>query len=262
MLLTLALPAALLTAAPVAHGAGALEVTQLQPGQSTNLAPGRAVTFRVTSSCVNQPMFVEVANTQTRDEDGTLADAGRQDYLSMEAAPDGTYTATAPSGSGWLNTPGTYFWQAQVNGLCGPSDAPIKQVWVSDVVGIVVTKPASGGGEDVTAEADEDGAIITIAEARRAARDGVLKLTRKLPRGLTRRCKRNVGGSLLAVLCTASWYDSSKYRYNGSWRMALNDDGTITARFDGRRAKLACLRTAKQKKRCYRRFGPRTVTLG
>jgi hypothetical protein len=37
----------------------------------------------------------------------------------------------------------------------------------------------------------------------------------------------------LAVVCTASWNDRKRYGYNGSWRMALNDDGTVEAIFAG-----------------------------
>jgi hypothetical protein len=256
MLLTLALPAALLLVAPTALGAGQLTVTDMQPAQSTNLQPGTAVTFRVTSACVNQAMFVEVSTSSTLDADGTLADVGQQDRVSMEAQPDGTYTATV-RGSAWLSTPGTYYWQGSIAGVCEGLE---KQTWVTPVVGIVVLKPASGGGEDVTAEVQDNGEILTIEQARASIRDGVLKMTRRLPRGLKRTCTRRGSGSILAVICTASWIDSKKYRYNGSWRMALNDDGTIEARFDGRRATAKCLKTAKQKKRCYKRYR-RSVTI-
>ncbi len=40
-------------------------------------------------------------------------------------------------------------------------------------------------------------------------------------------------------------------------RQVLNDDGTISARFDGRRAKLSCLKKTARKideKRCYKKY--------
>ncbi len=70
------------------------------------------------------------------------------------------------------------------------------------------------------------------------------------------RCTRRGGGSILTVFCTASWTDGKRHRYDGSFRMALNEDGTIAARFDGRRATLGCLgrRRGKQAKRCHRGY--------
>lgn len=254
--LVVAVCALLLTSA-TAFGAGQMTVTDMQPAQSTNLQPGKAVSFRITApSCVNQPMYVEVSNSSSLDPDGTLGNVGQQDYVSMEAQPDGTYTAST-SGS-WTNTPGTYYWQAQTTGIC--EDQLDKQTWVTPVVGIVVLTPTTASGTTEVAEAQDNGEILTVAQARAAVRDGVLKLTRKLPRGLKRTCTRRGSGSILAVLCTASWNDKKKYAYNGLWRMALNDDGTIAARFDGRRATLKCLRTASQRSRCFKKWR-RTIVI-
>lgn len=248
--------AALLVPASSAMAAGQLYVSDMQPAQSTNLTPGKAVTFRVASDCVNQPMYVEVSNSGSLDPDGTLSNVGQQDYVSMEAQPDGTYSATT-SGA-WTNTPGTYYWQAQLTGICGGLE---KQEWVTPVVGIVVTTPTTASGTTEVAESQDNGEILTVAQARAAIHDGVLKMTRKLPRGLKRTCTRRGSGSILAVLCTSSWNDKKKYAYNGTWRMALNDDGTIEARFDGRRATLKCLRKSKQRSRCFKKYR-RTIVIG
>lgn len=241
-----------------ALGAGQMTVTDMRPAQSTNLTPGQAVAFRVVApSCVNQPMYAVVSNSSSLDPDGTLAKIGQQDSIAMEAQPDGTYTAT--NMGAWTNTPGTYYWQAQTTGIC--EDQLEKQTWVTPVVGIVVLTPTTASGTTEVAEVQDNGEILTVAQARAAVRDGVLKLTRKLPRGLKRTCTRRGSGSILAVLCSSSWNDKKKYAYNGMWRMALNDDGTIAARFDGRRATLKCLRKAPQRSRCFKKWR-RTVVIG
>ena len=88
----------------------------------------------------------------------------------------------------------------------------------------------------------DNGELLTIIQARETIAPAVLKAKKKAARGLKRTCTRRGSGSILAVVCTASWNDRSKYSYNGSWRMALNDDGTVEATFNGRRALLSCIK--------------------
>ena len=85
----------------------------------------------------------------------------------------------------------------------------------------------------------------------------MLKAKRTSARGLKRTCTRRSSGSILAVVCSASWTDNKKYRYNGLWRMALNDVGTISATFNGRRALTSCVKKRQAKrtsvKGCYKK---------
>ena len=113
--------------------------------------------------------------------------------------------------------------------------------------------PPAPPAQDTAAEAFEDSALLTIAQAKAEVPNVILKRTKKVARGLKRKCSRRGAGSLLIVACTVSWNDNKKYAYNGSMRLALNDDGTLAVRFDGRRALRSCLKKGGGK-RCYKKW--------
>ena len=149
---------------------------------------------------------------------------------------------------------GEYYWQVRAsNAQCSADSA---RAWALPPVGIqVLGSTAAGGTVDVTEQ--DNGELLTIEQARASISPAVLKAKKKRPRGLKRTCTRRGSGSILAVVCTSSWNDRTKYTYNGTWRMALNDDGTVEATFNGRRALLACVkkqrRTKQSVKRCFKK---------
>ena len=99
----------------------------------------------------------------------------------------------------------------------------------------------------------EDSEILSVAQAKAEVPNVILKRTKKVARGLKRKCARRGEGSVLIVYCTISWNDNKKYNYNGSMRLARNDDGTLSVRFDGRRAQRTCLKKGGGK-RCYKKW--------
>ena len=113
--------------------------------------------------------------------------------------------------------------------------------------------PPAPPAQDVQAESFEDSEILSVAQAKAEVPNVILKRTKKVARGLKRKCARRGEGSVLIVYCTISWNDNKKYNYNGSMRLARNDDGTLSVRFDGRRAQRACIKKGGGK-RCYKKW--------
>ncbi len=254
LLLSCVLAALILPA--FASAAGEFPVTQMAPAQSTNLAPGSTPLFRVTSPCAGQLVSVTVANQDIRDGEGRLAASVQVDgfQLSETGQATGVYEATARAA--WLQAPGTYFWQASSVANCSDSSGPTAPL-VSPVVAIIVSAPTSASGDVSPTTVDDNSEILTLAQAKSALPSVITKGTRRTGRRISGRCTRRGSGSILVVFCTTRWTDGKRYTYNGSVRQALNDDGTISARFDGRRAKLSCLKKTARKvdeKRCYRKY--------
>ncbi len=120
--------------------------------------------------------------------------------------------------------------------------------WASLPVFIQVIGQTTTSGTTDVDPAGERRAAHDRAGARRHRAGRAEGQERKSARGLKRTCTRRSSGSILAVVCSASWTDKKKYRYNGLWRMALNDDGTISATFNGRRALTSCVKKGQAKK--------------
>lgn len=249
--------AALLLAAPTSVQAANLNdfITSLSPTQNAAFTVGSAVPpFQIISTCKGMGLQGYISKSSTVDGDGSFLAGDVQDQFPMPesaAFGSGIYEGT-PQGT-WLQQPGQYFWQARAQAPCS-GEPPL--AFASQPVFIqVLAGTSSSGTTDVTQQ--ENGDLLTIAQARAAIGPAVLKAKRKSARGLKRTCTRRSSGSILAVVCSASWTDNKKYRYNGLWRMALNDDGSISATFNGRRALTSCIKKRQAKrtsvKGCYKK---------
>ncbi|HVP02832.1 MAG TPA: hypothetical protein VMT10_09710 [Solirubrobacteraceae bacterium] len=255
-----ALVAASLLSPASALGAAQLTTSDMQPAQSTNLAPTTtSQNFSVVSPCKGQLLQVIVATQQDLGSDGLLLASARVDTFSLTETTPGTYQGS--TSATWLQTPGNYFWQAFApNALCNPNtpDGSPSGLYASGVVGIAVLSPSSPGDTTGTpVDVQDNSEILTINQAKTAVPSVIRKGTRRTGRRVTARCSRHGSGSLLVVFCTTRWTDGKTWTYNGSIRQALNDDGTISARFDGRRAKLSCIKKTARKideKRCYKKY--------
>ncbi len=255
----LALLAALVPAAALAAGQFP-DPPQMTPAQSTNIpSTTTSLTFTVNlgSRCVGQPLQVVVANQSTTGSDGVLVASARVDSFPVADTGAGVYQG-ATSGT-WLQTPGTYFWQGVANAAkCdGTTEGGDPNAYATPVVAIVVGSPTSSSGDTTPVDVQDSSEILTIAQAKGSLPDVLRKGTRRTPRRVSGRCSRHGSGSLLVVFCTTRWTDGKTWTYNGSVRQALNDDGTISARFDGRRARLSCIKHTARKideKRCYKKF--------
>ncbi len=228
-------------------------ITGMTPAQNAVINLGGAPTFQVISSCKGMGLQAYISRSSTVDGDSYFLAGDVQDQFPMpeQGFGSGIYEGT-PQGT-WLQQAGQYYWQVRTTAQCeGSETIP----WASLPVYVQVVGQTSGSGTtDVTEQ--ENGELLTIAQARSAIAPAVLKVKKKTARGLKRTCTRRSSGSILAVVCSASWSDNKTYRYNGLWRMALNDDGSIEATFDGRRAKLSCVKKGKAKKKsvakCYKK---------
>ena len=248
--------AALLIAVPAFATSGNLNtyITGLTPAQNAVINIGGSPTFQVVSTCKGMGLQAYISRSDTVDGDGAFLAGDVQDQFPMPETSfsSGTYEGT-PQGT-WLQQAGQYYWQVRAVAQCSETDGTIP--WASQPVFIqVVGQTTTSGTTDVTQQ--ENGDLLTIAQARAAIAPAVLKAKRKSARGLKRTCTRRSSGSILAVVCSASWTDNKKYRYNGLWRMALNDDGTISATFNGRRALTSCVKKRQAKrtsvKGCYKK---------
>ena len=228
-----------------AQAAGNLNafITTATPAQNARIALGTKPSFQVISTCKGMGLQAYVSKTSTLDGEGAFLGGDVQDQFPMPEVTFGAgiYDGT-PQGT-WLQQAGEYYWQVRATAQCeGDQTVP----WASQPIFIQVIGTNSDTTVDVTEQ--DNGELLTIAQARAAISPAVLKAKRVLPRGLKRTCTRRGSGSILAVVCTSSWNDKKKYSYNGSWRMALNDDGTVEATFDGRRALLTCVKKNRAKK--------------
>jgi hypothetical protein len=248
---------ALLMAVPAAVYAANLNefISALSPTQNAGITVGAAVpAFQITSTCKGMGLQGYISKSPSVDGDGSFLAGDVQDQFPMPesaAFGSGIYEGT-PQGT-WLQQPGQYYWQARAQAPCS-GEPPL--AFASQPVYIqVLPGTTSSGTTDITQQ--ENGDLLTIAQARAAIAPAVLKAKRKSARGLKRTCTRRSSGSILAVVCSASWTDNKKYRYNGLWRMALNDDGSISATFSGRRALSSCVKKRQAKrtsvKGCYKK---------
>jgi hypothetical protein len=241
-----------------ALASGQLATTEMTPAQSANIVATTSLTFRVRSSCQGQLMQVLVGRDSTLDADGLLVAGAQVDRFTLSETTPGVYEGATTAT--WLQTPGTYFWQAEApNAKCdlGTPDGGPALIYTSGVVGITILPGSSGGGGDTNVDVTDNSEILTIAQAKASLPDVLRKGTRRTPRRVSGLCTRHGSGSLLVVFCTTRWTDGKTWSYNGAVRQALNADGTISARFDGRRAKLSCLKKAARKideQACYRKF--------
>lgn len=250
---------ALLAVPATAFAAGALPVSAMAPAQSTNISPTTtSQTFRVTSSCLGQQLAVIVATQSALDPDGILVAPAQVDNFALTETTPGIYEAATTAT--WLQTPGTYFWQAVApNAKCdlGTPDGGPALRYASPTVGIVVSAVVTPSGDTTPISVDDDSEILTLNQAKATLGDVARKGTRRKAHQLSGRCTRRGSGSILVVFCTTRWSDLKTWTYNGTIRQALNDDGTITARFDGRRARLSCIKKTKRKvdeKACYHKY--------
>ncbi len=180
------------------------------------------------------------------------------DGFSLTETTPGVYEGT--TSATWLQTPGSYFWQAIApNAKCdGTSEGGPAALYATPVVGIAVIASTSNSGTDTTpVDVQDDSEILTLAQAKSSIPSVIRKGTRRTGRKVSGRCTRRGSGSILVVFCTTHWTDGKKWTYNGTIRQALNDDGTISGRFDGRRATLACIKHTARKvdeKRCFKKY--------
>jgi hypothetical protein len=249
------LAAALVVAVPAAaFAAGALpyDAAQTNPQQSQNYVagPGPASFTVVSPDCPGASLFVDVANQNVFGPDDRLIESARKEHfpLAESLSSPGTYIGQATAQ--WLSTPGTYYWHASGAAKC---DAAFEIDRVSPVRSIVINAAPTPPDAGAPPEVDEDSALLTINQAKGEIPGLILKRTKKVARGLKRKCSRRGEGSLLVVACTVSWHDNKKYNYNGSMRLALNDDGTLSVRFDGRRATKSCVKR-KGGKKCFKKW--------
>ena len=235
-----------------AHAQGTLpyDPAQTNPQQSVNVVAGPGpLAFKVVSpDCPGAPFYIEVANENVYGPDQSLIDSARKDYFALSETSPGVYEGQ--TGAQWLSTPGTYYWMASAVAKCTDQFDVARN---SPVRSIVITAAPPPPGSDQVPEVPEDSAILTIAQGKAEIPGLILKKTKKVARGLKRKCSRRGEGSILVVACTVAWHDNKKFNYNGAMRLALNDDGTLTARFDGRRATKACLKK-KGGKKCYKKW--------
>ena len=245
------LAAALAPSGALAAGTIDIDPAATEPAQSLNIQAGPGpLRFKVVSPvCAGaSDIYVEVASQDLRDTDDTLADVVQKDRFGLSETSPGVYEGQTTSQ--WLQTPGTYFWLAYIYDDCGTA---YPNPFVSPVRALVVTVPPPPPAQDAPVESFEDSEILSVAHAKAEVPGVILKKTKKVARGLKRKCARRGEGSILIVYCTISWHDNRTYAYNGSMRLARNDDGTLSVRFDGRRAKRACLKK-KGGKRCYKKW--------
>jgi hypothetical protein len=246
--------AALLALVPVtALAAGTLpyDPSQTTPAQSQNFVagPGPLPFHFVSHDCPGASLFIDVADSTQLAPDGRPLESSRKEHFALTETSPGVYDGQA-SGT-WLSTPGTYYWTASGVAKCVGDPYEVDQVTPERSIVINVAPPPPGS--DQPPDVPEDSALLTISQAKAEIPGLILKRTKKIARGLKRKCSRRGEGSLLVVACTVSWSDNKKYSYNGSMRLALNDDGTLTVRFDGRRATRACLK-GKGGKKCYKKW--------
>ena len=253
VLAALALPA---SASASASFTGALDMS---PAQSTNISPTTtSLGFHVgIPSCLGQLMQVVVANQSTTGADGLLLPGAQVDGFSLTETAPGVYEGT--TAATWLQTPGSYYWQGIApNAKCGGGDGGPALVYATPVVGVLVGAPTTSSGTDSTpVDVQDNSEILTLAQAKSSLPSVISKGTRRTGRRVSGRCTRRGSGSILVVFCTTHWTDGRKWTYNGTIRQALNDDGTISGRFDGRRASLACIKHSARKvdeQRCSKKY--------
>ena len=248
MLAALVLPAS----APAASGNLDAFISKATPAQNASIGFADTPTFQIISSCKGMGLQAYVSRSSTVDGDGAFLGGDVQDTFPMPETSFGSGIYEGKPLGTWLQQAGPYFWQLRTIAQC-TSDGTVP--WASLPVAIQVLAQSSGGTTDVVQQ--DNGELLTIDQARVAISPAVLKAKRTLPRGLKRTCTRRSSGSILAVVCSASWNDRKKYTYNGLFRMALNDDGTIEATFNGRRALLSCVKKNRAKrqsvKRCFKK---------
>ena len=233
----------------LAAGAMPIDASQTEPVQSASIVAGQAsLSFKVVApACAATEMFVEVASKETYDSNSSLADSVQTDYFALAQTSPGVFQGQ--TSAQWLKTPAAYFWQAYTLADCGGVFNYALE-YVSTTRALVVTAPPQPPAENLTPEA-ADAQILSVAQAKAEVPKAILKRTKRAARGLARKCAlRGAGG--LVVYCTVSWNDNRKYSYNGTMRLARNDDATLSVRFDGRRAQRTCLR--KRGARCYRKW--------
>lgn len=243
LVIVLAAPAA----APAAGNLNAF-ITSMTPAQNARINVGAKPSFQVQSSCKGMGLQAYISKSSTVDGEGAFLGGDLQDQFPMPEVTfgSGIYDGT-PQGT-WLQQPGEYYWQVRTVAQC---EGEVTTAWASQPVFIQVIG-ISGSDTTVDVTEQDNGELLTISQARAAISPAVRKAKKSTPRGLKRTCTRRGSGSILAIVCTASWNDRKKYSYNGTWRMALNDDGTIEARFDGRRALLTCVKRKRAQKRSVR----------
>jgi hypothetical protein len=241
---------ALLVCAPAASANGNLDIgTTFTPGVAASYSTSiSSLSFKVPAGCPSMSAYIEVARDEQYDLDGTLYQGSTVDRFAAEETSAGVYEATT-SGS-WLQTPGAYYWQISGLAACDGGNATL---WVGPAIGLTI-KSATPTDPVPGSEIPDQVEILTLAQARASIPTIVKNVKRRIARGLKRNCTRGGTGDLTVVLCTVSWNDKLQYRYNGSFRVVLDDDGGIVSRFDGRRATLKCLKQRKGKdaKKCYK----------
>jgi hypothetical protein len=233
------------SSAPAA-GTMPIDAAQTEPAQAVHLTAGQpSVAFKVIAPpCSTDEMSIEVASRDTYDANSSLADAAQEDYFALTQTSPGVFQGqtSAP----WLKKPGLYFWQAYALANCGGVFNSVLE-YVSATRQLFVA-PAPSAPAAIPAVAQ----TLSVAQAKAEVPKVILKRTTKAARGLKRKClPRSAGG--LIVDCAISWSDSRKYSYSGTMRVTRNDDGTLSARFDGRRARRTCL-TKGGGRSCYKKW--------
>jgi hypothetical protein len=111
----LAIPAALvalllLSAAPALAKNG---VTPISPKKGDTVPAGQAVTFKMNISGPHNGVFVHVCDSKRKDKDGMICDDVAIGRAKKKAGSRFEYKQKLfDFPEFWLNTPGTYYWQA------------------------------------------------------------------------------------------------------------------------------------------------------
>jgi hypothetical protein len=194
----------------------------------------------------------EVSTSPLPGVDGTLADDFRVDSFTLfesDAFP-GTWTGT--SYGNWQRTPGTYYWQFQMqcywnHTSCGGSGACCDyRMYMSPVRRIVITAPPAAPPAPPSPPANPPGpppsqvaAVISGRDVRRYVSVIIRDNTSGRVRSLSRTCS---GAFSRNASCYLTWR-IGRYRFQGTARFRHFLDGGETFwsfRFSGSKKKIGC----------------------
>jgi hypothetical protein len=195
-------------------------------------------TFSVRTPVHGRSIFVEVATRNTPGRDGTLSDDYFTDQFELyesDADPD-LYSGT-PNVAFFLDTPGTYYWEAQTLTYdCLAVRSPVYKVTVTDTPPTTTTSPP----QTTTTTPSTPLPRLTLASARSYAASMVRQHTHRTPH-VNVPCSRVDAWTLH---CSPSWIaGGSSYRATGEFETFLSGGAVNWAYdFSGTRTWRTCAR--------------------
>lgn len=226
-----------------------IDEAQTLPTQNQSIVVGAAsVAFKVVApGCTTAEMVIEVASQETYESNGSFSDTVQRDYFTLPQTGPGVFEGQ--TSAAWVKAPAAYYWQAYAVANCGGVfEYMVEHVGPTRTL-TIAPRPSRPVQTAVPVATQQ---TLSVAQASTEVANAIRKRTKKAARALKRKCARP-GTSVLVVSCTLSWTDSTKYNYTGSMRLTRNDDGTLSARFDGRRAQRTCVKKGGGK-RCYKKW--------